>query len=543
MAASLFLLKNHVCEKISILNSLISIIFCTFASLKKQNLITMKKLFTLILCALSLAANAQSIDYTKDGRHYYIASPNGRYFTGTVEEGPGCLFDAETKQHFATDVDSILIYAINNDGIACGARMGQAGVWVRGGEWKMLTALETISNQPITGGEICGMSADATKFIALMYYGEGKRIPVYYELDKFENWDNKDAWKFSTLPTPGKEDLLYNMAAQFVQVCGMNYDGTRILGRYMLADGKRQVPFLWQKNEAGEWTLNFVAERCLFVDEVSTGDITIPDREDFDNVIDYDIFRQSVEKGIIYDLSPYSLFAWTGSGRYIPLSANVADDQNPMGEYYAAVIDVDRDTLIILTAVRGAGSVSVNDKGEVFVYTPQLNTFRDSYVVSIDKPTEAISLIDYTLQRTNGAIDLAEYMTYRRGGTDTNPEMVAAAGSAIWANEGDGFVTFNYDEWNETKLPHCYMVRFGAPVAIDKVDVEQLSVYPNPTNGTIYFENQLTDVAIYDIAGSLVYSQSVAEQSINLSSLTAGTYILTAKSEGAIIITKVMLTR
>ena len=81
------------------------------------------------------------------------------------------------------------------------------------------------------------------------------------------------------------------------------------------------------------------------------------------------------------------------------------------------------------------------------------------------------------------------------------------------------------------------------PVAVEETKSEQLTVYPNPTNGTIYFENQLTDVAIYDIAGSLVYSQSVAEQSINLSSLTAGTYILTAKSEGAIIITKVMLTR
>lgn len=504
----------------------------------------MKKNLLLIITTLfSVITFAQTLDYTRDGRHYYIASPNGRYFTGTVEEGPGCLFDAETKEHFATEDDSVAIYAITNDGIACGSFMGQPAVWVRGGEWKMLTVLETISSQSITGGEICGMSADATKFIALMYYGEGKRIPVYYEVDKFENWDNKDAWKFSTLPTPSKEDLLYNMAPQFVQVCGMNYDGTRILGRYMLADGKRQVPFLWQKNEAGEWTINFVAERCLFVDEVASGDMVIPDREDFDNVIDYDVFRQSVETGVIYDLSPYSLFAWTGSGRYIPLSANVADDQNPMGEYYAAVIDVDRDTLVILTAVKNAGAVSVNDKGEVFVYTPQLSAFRDTYVVSIDKPTEAVSLIEYTKQRTNGLIDLAQYMTYRRGGTDENPEMVAAAGSAIWANEGDGFVTFNYDEWNETKLPHCYMVRFGAPVAIDKVDVEQLSVYPNPTNGTIYFENQLTDVAIYDIAGSLVYSQSVAEQSINLSSLTAGTYILTAKSEGAIIITKVMLTR
>lgn len=507
----------------------------------------MKKITLIFLCIIScvlcINLSAQSIDYTKDGRHYYIASPNGRYFTGTVEEGPACFFDAETKEHRASEDDSVAVYAINNDGIACGSRMGQAGVWVRGGEWKMLTALDTISNQPITGGEICGMSADATKFIALMYYGEGKRIPVYYEVNKFENWDDKDAWKFSTLPTPDKEDLLYNMAAQFVQVCGMNYDGTRILGRYMLADGKRQVPFLWQKNEADEWVINFVAERCLFVDEVANGDIIIPDREEFDNVIDYDVFRQSVEKGIIYDLSPYSLFAWTGSGRYIPLSANVADDNNPMGQYYAAVIDVDKDTLVILTAVPNAGATSVNDEGEVMVYTPQLSTFRDTYVVSIDKPTEAISLIDYTKQRTNGLIDLAQYMTYRRGGTDENPEMVAAAGSAIWANEGDAFVTFNYDEWNETKVPHCYMVRFDAPVAVEKVETEQLGLYPNPTSGILYFEKQLKDVVIYDIMGAIVYSQSVVEDSINLSSLNIGTYILVATTENEKIVTKLMIAR
>lgn len=512
----------------------------------------MKKLTLFLLCILSytlcIELTAQSIESTKDGRHYYIASPNGRYFTGTVEEGPACFYDAEADEHLASEDDSVAIYAITNDGVACGSHMGQPVVWVRGKEWKQLPPVTLKGNKPISG-EVNGMSSDATKFVAMVKYQNGEKVDIraiYYELTKFEDWDNEDAWSVKTLPIPTKEDLIYNQSAQFIQICGMNYDGTRILGRYMLADGKRQVPFIWQKGADGEWSLNFVAERCLFVEDVVDGNITLPEREGLtgNDIIDYDVFRQSVENGIIYDLSPYSMFAWTGSGRYIPVSANVAKAGDVEGVYYAGVIDVDKDTLVILTAVPNAGSLSVNDKGEVMVYTPQLGTFRDTYVVSIDKPTECISLIDYTKQRTNGAIDLAQYMTYRRGGTDDKPEMIAAAGSAIWANEGDAFVTFNYDEWNETKFPHCYMVRFGASVDVENVEEhQQLSIYPNPTTGVFYFEKQLSNVAVYDITGSLVYSQSVAEVSINLSSLNVGTYILVATAENETIVTKVMIVR
>ena len=312
-------------------------------------------LFLSLILSSFVYLAAQSIDYTVDGRHFYVASPNGRYFSGTVEEGPGCLFDAYTKQHFVTDIDSINISAVNNDGIACGSRMGKAGVWVRGKEWKMITALSTINGKPIESSEICGMSADATKYIALMRYDGGKATPVFCEVDKFENWDNDAAWEFSTLPTPTKDDLFYNMNPQFVQVCGMNYDATRILGRYVLSDGKRQVPFIWQKAPEGVWELNFVAERCLFNQEAIEGMTRLLEKESFDNALDYDVYRQGLESGIIYDLAPYTSFAWSGNGRYIPLSANIAVDGSAEGVYYAAVIDIDMDTLIIFTAVKDAG--------------------------------------------------------------------------------------------------------------------------------------------------------------------------------------------
>ena len=122
-----------------------------------------------------------------------------------------------------------------------------------GTEWKYLPPVKLKGKDPISG-EVNGMSSDATKFITMIKYQNGNAVDIraiYYELTKFEDWDNEDAWSVKSLPIPTKEDLIYNQAAQFMQICGMNYDGTRILVRYMLADGKRQVPFIWQKGADG----------------------------------------------------------------------------------------------------------------------------------------------------------------------------------------------------------------------------------------------------------------------------------------------------
>ena len=87
------------------------------------------------------------------------------------------------------------------------------------------------------------------------------------------------------------------------------------------------------------------------------------------------------------------------------------------------------------------------------------------------------------------------------------------------------------------------MVRFDATTPVENVTSEQLAIYPNPTSGIVYFDNQLTNVAVYDVAGHQVYAQSLAEQSLDLSSLNAGTYLLVAQLNGESIITKVMITK
>lgn len=508
----------------------------------------MKKFLLLFfVVALCTTLSAQSVDSVTDGRHYYNVSPNGRYYVGTIEEGPGCFFDSHTQEHILSDIDSVSIYAVNNLGYAYGSYNGQPAVWVAGKEWKILTALDEIASKPVIGGAIRGMSEDATKFIADMYYGEGRMIPVYFEIDKFENWDSKQKWSFSTLPTPGKDDLLYNMAPQYLQVCGMNSDATRILGRYMLADGKRQLPFVWQKNSNNEWDINFVAERCLFIEEVVNGSIVIPEKGNnltATELAEYDAFRQTCEKGIIYDMSAYVDNVWTGNGRYIPISANVADEGSVEGIYYAAVIDIDQDTLIIFDAVKNAGTVSVNNRGEVLIYTPQLALARKSYVASLDNPSDTIRLYQYTKQRSNGVIDLTKNVTFQIGEDFYgNATYDIFDGSAVWATEGDAFVTYTYDEFNETKLPHCFMVNFIKSTETHSVNEEQLLVYPNPTSGIIYFETAFENVAVYDISCRKVFEQSVEDKSIDLSNLTQGSYIVVARSENQNFVTKVVITR
>ena len=50
------------------------------------------------------------------------------------------------------------------------------------------------------------------------------------------------------------------------------------------------------------------------------------------------------------------------------------------------------------------------------------------------------------------------------------------------------------------------------------------SIYPNPTNGLIHIDNEITNVEIYNIVGQLV--KETKENMIDLSTQEAGTYIL-----------------
>ncbi len=65
------------------------------------------------------------------------------------------------------------------------------------------------------------------------------------------------------------------------------------------------------------------------------------------------------------------------------------------------------------------------------------------------------------------------------------------------------------------------------PSAIkDAEALKQFKIYPNPASDIIYIDGDVTQMAVYNLAGQLVYTAKVAQQQVNVSTLKKGIYIL-----------------
>ncbi len=68
------------------------------------------------------------------------------------------------------------------------------------------------------------------------------------------------------------------------------------------------------------------------------------------------------------------------------------------------------------------------------------------------------------------------------------------------------------------------------------------TIYPNPTADVVNFDlqNNVTSVEVYDAAGKLVKSVKDGAKSVNISSLTKGSYILKVNADNKIYTKKVI---
>lgn len=78
-------------------------------------------------------------------------------------------------------------------------------------------------------------------------------------------------------------------------------------------------------------------------------------------------------------------------------------------------------------------------------------------------------------------------------------------------------------------------------VGIQEVDAFDLTIYPNPTNGMVYFTSEFQmDVIVYNALGEALFNKK-AVQSIDLSNEPAGVYMLKVTSTEGTVIRKVTL--
>ena len=332
-----------------------------------------------------------------------------------------------------------------------------------------------------------------------------------------------------------------------------NTIGDLIIGRYRIDTGFEELPLVWRKDAEGVWSYDWM--NLDFIITTSKTDAVYPGEFNFDGngysteiepgqeksewQAEYDkAWDEYYEKLIDYYNAVYADatgYFYSGSGDISGISlsnngrfAKMNISYQPNGSEnvqanYPVVYEFETDSMYLFTCRRGAACLSVTDEGEVSL-RGAADYFSWTYVSSIHSLDKAVTLADWTLDKSSGRINLGDYMTYN---TPDGPRL--AEGTATLATSGNAFVTWQYNGFEDNMRYESYFVRFDVETSLDKVmKSDDLAIYPNPTDGLLNIDSNLTDVTIFDIMGRCVYRASSVNSTIDLSNLSAGTYIFVA---------------
>ena len=502
----------------------------------------MKRIYLSIIALMFvLMGHSQAIAWTEG--YYYLVSPNAKYYAGAQEGSGAYRYNFDTKEVNSIDPESDFGFKVNgiaNDGTIAGSYGWKAALWVEGNDYELLPMPEGLTELELATNDAVAISADGKQVVVAFNADGPKTYNVYTEKED-------GSYDMVKLPMPEK-DPIYSMYAQWYGVKDMSLDGNTLVGFFMTDDGQRQLPLVWRKKD-GVWSYEFFGlDICLkegktvppypyeWMDEdPETGDMVLP----YEVLEDWLNSQYEAESGYYYQMRGVMM---SGNGRYVALNMGIQLDGEMYGNIYAAVYDLEKDTVVVFKDIKdatSATSLSVNDKGEVTVGTPSKDSFRWGYVVSIDAPSKPQTLTEWLKNQTNGVIDLAKYMTYPFD--EEGESSVVAEGTAYFAKEGNGLVTYMYDVFGEGNF-ESFFIRLDVPSAERPVyDASQLQVYPNPTSGLLNVSKIMENVEIYDVIGRKVYTQSVVENVIDLSELHVGQYFMVATVDGQRISTKIMI--
>ncbi len=496
----------------------------------------MKKITLFIVTLMfSIVAFAQSIDFKKDGDYYYLVSPNARYYAGSQQGAAAYLFDADTKEVVSFSPVGELGFkanAISNTGVVAGSSEFKAVLMNADGSFDYLPMPDGLTELEENTNDAVAISPDG-KQVVVAFNADAPKTYFVYTMNENGLYD------MVKLPMPEK-DPIYGMYAQWIAVKDMSADGNTLVGLFLTDDGMRQLPLIW-RNVNGEWTCEFFGtEVCLKegktippypYDEMivdADGDASLP----YDVWEEWTTAQYEAETGYYYQLKGSMMSA---NANYVALSVAIQLEGEEYATMYGATYDLVADSLVLFSSMSNATSLSVNNEGEVIVATPAMEEFRWAYVISVAEPTKPQTLTDWVKAHTNGAIDLAQYMKYELQTGET-----VAEGTAYWAKEGNGLVTFQLNILG-TGLYESYFLRFDVPASNRPVYNGEFGVYPNPTTGVLNMTKAMTSVEVYDVIGRKVYAQSNVEQRVDLSELQAGQYILVGEVDGVKYSTKIMI--
>ena len=481
----------------------------------------------------SMFTIAQTIDYFDDNRNFFILSPNGRYSAGAIESFPAFYYDIiENKFSYCQpELDrGYFATAINNEGRVAGAVEHKAAIWEQGGEWTMLPIPSDVIDSNELWTIAYGISNDSKTIIVSI--GEIPLRHVIYDLQE------DGTYVFTDLPIP-PQDPVYRKKPMYVYICGMSGDGNRVVGRFMTSDGYREMPIVWERGENQEWNYRFIQVHNLVKKGEEIPDYPDENDSDFDNLLyEYWLNTQSVESGIYHQLIGATI---SNNGRYVATRVAIQNiETDDWATVYGAVIDIDKDTMYVFDKLPNATCLSVSNDGVASLGSPSVEYFRYAYVVSINDKNNIMPLSEWCLKKTNGKINLADYMMYP---VDDSFVPVLATGTATLASEGTGFMTY---QWNiiETGWQETYFVLFDEETAITNLRSDDFVVYPNPSNGIVNLSlDNIESIEVFDILGRKVLDVCNISKSIDLSVLPQGSYNVVVYNANGVYTSRILISK
>lgn len=482
---------------------------------------------------------------------YSGISHNGVYSYGNYED-IAFYYNASTGFKLALQGDQLddggcWVWDINDLGQLAVEHKKRAAIWTEQGGYELLPLPEGVAENAYCAARCI---TNDGKSIVVSIGSPTKAIYVY-------TLNEDGVFDIVKLPIP-YEDPIFHQGFQFIAPCGIAEKGDLIIGRYRIDTGFEELPMYWTKDSLGEWRYEW-----MNLDYIVAGgktDAVYPGEFDFDGagydvnsgewqaeyekawavyyekLVDYYNVVYAEASGYFYSGSgDISGIAMSNNGRFVKMNISYQPNgyENPIANY-PVVYEFATDSMYLFTCRPGAACLSVTNDGEVSL-RGAADYFSWSYVSSIHHLDSATTLAAWTLNKSNGKIDLANYMTYN---TPDGPRL--AEGTATLATSGNGFVTWQYNGFEDNMRYESYFVRFDVESGVNNVVNSDLGVYPNPTDGILNISSNLTNVEIFDIMGRKVYSASEVESVIDLTQLSAGTYILMATDGSSKVSTKII---
>ncbi len=259
---------------------------------------------------------------------------------------------------------------------------------------------------------------------------------------------------------------------------------------------------------------------------------------------------ENFENNLIYSMYGYSFtfnnLYLSGNGKYIGTTmryADVSDPLNPRLKYAPVKIDLSNgDAITGLEDTRDMLASTVLNDGRMIVQTPAYAYARNSFIASSDGKS-LTSFVDYITSlnsyvgkwvKEKSTFDVLYAESYDDFG---NPNIVIVedsivSGSVFCNSDGTIFTSFMYDEWSESVginfvRQFSYQIDFTEDTGVESIkqDATNRAVYV--ANNTLYICDGVTDIAIYDIQGSMVLNSSHPSESIALH-LAPGVYVVRA---------------